>query len=431
MRRALRLWLGVVWVALTRPRSLRGAARARRSRGGIALLVVITTMLVLAVIVSELSYGSTVRLLVATHQRDRAQAVWLARSGVNIYRLILMASRQLEKTIDSMGPTISAALGLPEDTDVGAILGSSLWQMLPSMNTGMLRMIFASGGDASDVEEEDVAAFQQSGRVSDEIASESREGGLFDDQNFLDFDGDFSADVTDEESKINVNRLASRDASTPLQEDPTALQLYGLLSGQEDLEFLRDRNLDAWELVANLADWVDTDNTREALAGGGYEDNLYNRLNEPYVAKNAPFDTKEEIRLVEGWQDDVYERFAPSLTIYGSGKFNFCTTDDNGLAMLIRTYITPTPSPAGTQAILEQLQTQMAIVSMKPKELVSFLEGLGFTLRPGMAGALTCSSRVFTVQATGLVGDSSATITTVMDFTSASTGGRVLYWRED
>ena len=62
-----------LWAALTKRR---GRGPARRSRGGIALLVVLTTVLVLTILVSELSYTSTVRLMVAAHS-------WIAprRSG--------------------------------------------------------------------------------------------------------------------------------------------------------------------------------------------------------------------------------------------------------------------------------------------------------------------------------------------------------------
>lgn len=416
------------WEALTRPRALGRGGRARRSRGGIALLVVITTMLVLTIVVSELSYGSTVRLLVASHNRDRVQATWLARSGVNLYRLLLMASRQLEKQMANIDASM---LGMPEGTDLGAILGNALWQMLPTMNTGILRMIFTSGGDASDVEEEDVEAFQTSGRVSDEVAEESRTSGLFSDKNFLDFEGDFSATVTDEDSKINVNLLALRNTGESLQTDSTALQLYGLLSGQENQEFLRDRNLEPWDLVANLADWVDADNTGSGMRGG-YEDNLYNRLDSPYMAKNAPFDTMEEIRLVEGWQDDVYERFGSSLTVYGKGKVNITTASEDVLAGLMRAYCQPTPNDAQLATYMEQLRNQMMLVSFKKgKEFTDFLTTIGCNPSDGLSSVVGTTSRVFTVEATGLVGDSSAKITTVLDFTSASNGGKVLYWRED
>lgn len=420
-----------LWRALTRPRSLRGQAHSRRSRGGIALLVVVTTMLILTLLVTELSYGSTVRLMVATHQRDRAQAAWLSRSGVNLYRLLLMASIQIESTLNKTDVS-SFIPGAEAGTTLADLGMGTLWQMIPTLNTGILRMLFSSGGDATDISDEEAATFKATGKVSEEVAAESREGGLFSDKNFLDFDGDFSADVSNEDRKLNVNRLASRDLSQPLQSDPTALLLYSLMSGTENDEFFRERNLDPWDLIANLADWVDTDNTGSG-ARGGYEDNLYNRLEEPYKAKNAPFDTKEEIRLVDGWQDEVYDRFKDDLTVWGSGKINMSTTAPTLTTAILRSYIlSPVLSDADLEVLYQRAQLE-GVTTMKPKAIVDWLTNSGYELRSGLASQLTNSSRVFTVTSTGMVNDSSSTVTAVLDFSSGggTQGGKVLYWRED
>lgn len=102
MKRLTPMWL---WRQLTRSRTLaargRPFQRSRNQRSGVALLVAITTMLVLTVLVSELSYVARVRFLIAYHQRDEAQAYWLARSGVNIYILLLSADKEIGTQIES------------------------------------------------------------------------------------------------------------------------------------------------------------------------------------------------------------------------------------------------------------------------------------------------------------------------------------------
>lgn len=52
------------------------------------------------------------------------------------------------------------------------------------------------------------------------------------------------------------------------------------------------------ELAGAILDWRDTDS--EVNAGGGAEDETYQRLNPPYRCKNAPFESTEELRLVNG-----------------------------------------------------------------------------------------------------------------------------------
>lgn len=408
----------LAWGALTRPRTWSGAPAPRRRQSGVALIVVVATMVIMTILVSEMAYGSTVRVMVAAHQRDRAQAEWLAQSGVNLYRLILTANKQLEKS--SMGDMLSSML---------PGVGDALWQMVPVINTGLLRMLFASGGDVSD---DEVAAYASSGKVSDEVANESREASRFSGKGFLDFDGDFSAEISDEESKINVNALADRSADQALQDNPTALQLYGLMSGDENDQWFYERNLDRWDLIANLADWVDQD-TMGSGTRGGYEDNLYNNLDSPYLAKNAAFDTKEEIRLVSGWEDEVFDRFEDSLTVWGSGKKNLNTITDELLAGLLRAYVEQPLNDSTVEQIVLAVRTQSYITPFtKGSELVNFVKGLGYEVNPAMATLFSSSSQTFTIKSTGLVGDSAVTLTAVVDYGSkGGTSGKVLYWRAD
>ncbi|MCB9742756.1 MAG: hypothetical protein H6740_09155, partial [Alphaproteobacteria bacterium] len=96
----MRRLLAKAWHELVRPRGVEphrfsGVARARRSKGGIALLMVITTVALMTVMVTEINYAARVRLLMSAHARDEVAAEQLARSGINIYRLILMADKQI------------------------------------------------------------------------------------------------------------------------------------------------------------------------------------------------------------------------------------------------------------------------------------------------------------------------------------------------
>ncbi len=201
-----------------------------------------------------------------------------------------------------------------------------------------MRMIFAAEGDESAVTQDEVNTFMTTGQVSETIADAALEesgGGVFDDKAFLDFDGDFSAILTDEDSKITVNNfqnLASTTDYTTFIEDPTYLALMGLFSTEENEQWFYDHDLDRTELIANLADWIDANTTRLA-ASGGEEDSLYSNLElaDDYLSKNAPFDSLEEIREVSGWSDEVFDRFKDSLSVWGRGKINVCSISDDML----------------------------------------------------------------------------------------------------
>jgi len=415
------------WRFLTVPRG-RIASRfykaraSRKSEGGIALLMVITTLMFMTVLVADLNYGARVRLLMAAHQRDEAQAYWLARTGTNLYALILAANKELAK--NDMLASSSAMFGVN--------LGDALWQMIPAINTGLLRMLFAFGGS---VDDEELEEFAEEG-VSDEVREISMEGGgRFDDKNFLDFDGDFSATIVDEESKVSIAALGKGvPESGDWRDDVAVQQLLGLMSGEENDQWFYDRNIDRWDVIGHLKDWTDAD-TAVSSGQGSYEDNFYNNLDSPYLAKNAPFDSKEEIRLVEGWQDDVYERFRDQITIYGNGRVNINTASDDVIKGLIRAYI-PTMNNPGADERMEQviaaMREQMLLTSFqKPKDFVAWVESQGLgEMKSGLKKAVKTKSEVFTVISIGQVGDTTVTVTTVMDFQSSSFGETV-YWRVD
>jgi type II secretory pathway component PulK len=420
--------LSWIWRELTRPRGAAShrfyrARSQRRSEGGVALLIVITTLMFMTVLVTDLNYGARVRLLMAAHQRDEAQAYWLARTGQNLYALILAANKEIAKNdmLSGMGDMF------------GVNLGDALWQMVPAINTGLLRMLFVFGDS---VDEDDLEAFQEDG-VSDEVREKSMEGGgRFDDKNFLDFEGDFAAQIVDEDSKVSIASLGqSVPSSGDWRDDPAAQQLYGLMSGTENDQWFYDRNLDRWNLIGNLKDWSDSDNMVSS-GQGSYEDNFYNRQDPPYLTKNAPFDSKEEIRLVEGWQDDVYERFRDQITIYGNGRVNINTASDEVIKGLIRAFYPQTQNPGYDeqldQVLLDMREYMLMTSFQKAKDFVSWLDGQGLPGEPldGLQKAIKTSSEVFTITSVGSVGDTTVTVTAVMDFSSSSFG-KTLFWRVD
>ena len=377
-----------------------------------------STILVLTVVVTELTYTARVRFVLAAHEKERAQAYWVSQTGINIYKLLLTANKEMEKN-SAMG-SIAGSFGIN--------LGDALWQWVPVINTGLMRMLFAAGGDAGDIEEEDIEAFKSSGKVSDEVEEESRTGGLFDDKNFLDFDGDFTAEVTDEDSKLNLSLLGNTTGT--VQESAIGQQLFGLMAGEENDQWFRDRNIERWDIIANLKDWVDADSMGSGRSGG-QEDGLYNNLDSPYLSKNAPLDTFDEVRLVEGWQDDVMERFGQQITIHGKGKVNINTASDEVLIALLKAYVLPAPPDAECIRLLQQIREYMWFASFNDgKDFSDYLQNQGLTVSDQLAGQIGDSSKTFRVVSTGLVGDTTVQTTAIIDYNN-SAAGKVTYWRVD
>jgi type II secretory pathway component PulK len=89
----------------------------------------------------------------------------------------------------------------------------------------------------------------------------------------------FRYGAIDEAGKINLNAL--------MMADPTGTQAEQILT-----------NLGIPDNIANaIIDWMDPDDTPRQ---GGAESDVYGGMQPPYYAKNGPFDTLEELLLVQG-----------------------------------------------------------------------------------------------------------------------------------
>ena len=385
--------------------------RSRR-RSGVGILLVITIIAIMSVLVSEILYTARVRMLTAYHQSERSKAYWLAKSGINIYVLILAANKEMGKSslIQQFG------------------LGDSLWQMVPNLNTSLMRMLFQGSSGLSD---EDIEEFKQDGTVSEEVAEASREGGIFNRRNFLDFHGDFSAEITDNEARIDLNQLASE--TNALQEGLTAQRLFSLMSGDENDMWFSDRNIDRWEMIGNIRDWVDADNMRSAGLGGS-EDSLYDQREPSHFVKNAKFDSLLELRVVQGWEGELFEKFADKFTIWSNGKFNLNSFDEEMHKAMIRSAAVSPPNDGTLEACMntggEGVLSMWDVTTFNnANDYASFIEtNCGIELDKSKLKNMTGTSKVFTVKSTGMVGDSYVTITAVLDYTRRS-AGEVKYWR--
>ena len=433
-----RTYLQTFWKALTVPRSLkrngapaglrRGAGPGRRS--GIALVVVMTTIMIVTVIVTELSYTARVRFMVDAHHTERQQAYWLAHSGIEIYNLLILADRQVGDAIDQLFSGGGSGTG-----SSGGLAINGLLDMVPQISTGLLTMFtaFQADSDVADMSQQDKDKLTQTGQVSDEVRQKAvaEGGGLFSERSWLDMPGDFTASVKREDCLIDVNLLRNTD-STNLEQSPTYQLLLGRMSGDENEQWLRDHNLTARDLIANLADWVDADGVRSGNRGG-YEDALYQDQDPPYHAKNAAFDSKEEIRLVEGWQDDVYDRFANQFTVFGGDKVNIsCGDDQITWAILHSSFVkNPPRSDSQTQEDIDLINEQRMLgMAKKPKDFVNFLNQIGLQADPGLVNILTDNTSVYRVTSTGMVGNTAVTITDVLRF-DARGRSTLLYHRVD
>jgi len=100
-------------------------------------------------------------------------------------------------------------------------------------------------------------------------------------------EGDYAVRITDESGKIDINTL----------NDTSGIILKTLLINMG----VQDENADT--IVDSILDWKDAD---DLVRLHGAESDYYMSMSNPYKAKNANFDTLEELVLVKGMSYDIF-----------------------------------------------------------------------------------------------------------------------------
>ncbi|RBK02507.1 general secretion pathway protein GspK, partial [Xanthomonas oryzae pv. oryzae] len=104
--------------------------------------------------------------------------------------------------------------------------------------------------------------------------------------------------ITDESGKVDLNMA-----------EP------GLLAGL--VRAVGGDQSSATRIAGAIVDWRDTDSLSQP--GGGAEDRDYADAGLPYGAKDSPFETLGELRLVLGIDGELYRKLLPNVTLY-SGR---------------------------------------------------------------------------------------------------------------
>jgi len=132
-------------------------------------------------------------------------------------------------------------------------------------------------------------------------------------------DGTIRVTVEDEERKIPLNRLVLPNGNAP---DEQRLAVFRRL--------LDTLGIDG-AVADAVVDWLDNDDMPRS---GGAESAYYLGLPYPYRSKNDLFDTVEELRLVRGVTQEVFEKLRPCVTVHSSGKVNLNTAPKEVLMSL-------------------------------------------------------------------------------------------------
>jgi len=162
----------------------------------------------------------------------------------------------------------------------------------------------------------------------------------------LDGGGSFEVRLEAESGKLNVNCLAvEKDGENQPRartvQTIEAMMLPTLYDPLFDEEKSDGQRYTRQDVLTALVDYVDDDLKRfdvYRLAESSQDEQYrYTQLRDPYLPRNARFDSIDELHLVQGIDDDWMTAFGSQLTVYGGGKckvnLNFASPEQIALVL--------------------------------------------------------------------------------------------------
>ncbi len=439
--------------------------RARKAERGVALLLVLVGLAVLALLAQENRYNAIVEQRMATNARDEMRAHYLAKSGIGLSRMMLRFQKQMDaiqipNIMGMLGPLLGGGLpgmGAPGANPLGApgaqpsSMSIQLWRMA-KIDCHMLQAM---------VPEED----PKKGGLGPKTSSSKKFD--FDDENpdlasaqknrkFGGFEGCFDTVITDEEERINLNKLDSPALSAQV----ILSQLMATLNDKK-YEFLFEKEdsnrvkVTPQDVIIAMRDWVDDDQTGSSLNFSGQgepfmrgfsdENYSYDKYDPRYKAKNARFDSLDELYMVHGVNDRFMAAFRDRLTVYPdiNSRMNINTDDPVLLELAIRTIADPMrpdprlSDPVFIDTLIKKIRMArvFALFGMSVTDFVNVIASAGVATNPTITNNVAANrfvgdkSSTYRVKVTGSAGDVTRTITAVIRLDDQL--GRLVYWRED
>ncbi len=423
----------------------------RRQRG-VALLMVLAGLALMSGLVVEFAYNSNVTYNLAMNELDRVQAYYLAQSGINFSKLILKFDKEAQKVAKE------ASKKMGRDIQI-----QPLYEMIP-INTTLFRSL--SGLSEASEEGGTDSGGETDGEGGEEPSSLEQGMNLIDSKgmkDFLNFRGDFSAEVEMEDSKLNLNifyNLSPKQKSY----DRIKSTLYHILASEAFSGLFEDRYRGAQELAQNIVDFIDKDEVHND-PGGEERGREVVRGDAKSVMKNAKLLSLEELLLIPGMTDAVFQKLKEFVTIYGSDeKIYICRSKDPLARALIIAYSENNPRMEPIKDDNEELLTKVtdAVFGMCPatgsmEQAINEVLGLGpedadepssTTSTATKEGSTTQQNtgqnsasqgfqelvkedgNIYTIVGTGIVGESEVKLKTVVDTSSGnSRQWKEIYWR--
>lgn len=445
-------------------------------RRGVAMLLVLVGLAILTLTANETRYNSIVELRLAANARDDLRAHFLANSGLGLARLMLRFQKQIDQIqLPNLGGLLSqltSALGGGAPPGAPPIPGGppgapgglgaatqpqslsiQLWKMAKIDCYMLQQMVPEQGAGKSGFP---AALPKSSGKKFDFDAENPELGAAQQLKSFGTFTGCFNAVLSNEEERVNLAKLDAPQFTAMA----VLVQLVSLL-GDKKFEFLYEKEdsnkvkATPNEVVIALRDWIDEDEVGSTLNltgqgdpfTRGFSDENYNydKFTDRYRAKNARWDSLDEVFMVHGVNDRFMAAFKDKLTVYPDPNANLNINTDDPLLLEVAIRMVADPArpdprlgdPLFIDTLIQKIRAArvFALFGMSVGDFINIITAAGIATNPTITNNvanqrfISDKSSTYRVVVTGEAGDVTKTITAVVRLDDGM--GRLVYYRED
>lgn len=352
-----------------------------RREHGVALLIVVSLVALLAAITVGLSAEITRDMAHVQAMRSRSGAQRMAETGLAAALILLQYDHEEDQRNNR---DIDYLITLDQDSgglDALAVLGElanaqELWSLFQPGSQSPLAFVGLTGN----------------------YIPLSEQGGV-------------ELMIEDQSAKYNLHRLV-RDQGIQMSD----LEVRAAIAGVQYI-LPAERASEARAIVASIIDWIDSND--EPIDPEGAESLFYDRLDPRYRARNGPIPHLSELRAVKGIDEEIYAGLISGVTVWPNDlknpfdyKLNVNTAPPEALA-----YIHPDLTTAQINEIIAEREE-------RPFEKDSELQTLfinSFGLKEAWEEILdrrflfSYGSRAFYVKSVGYHQEYSATLEAVVD----------------
>lgn len=233
-------------------------------------------------------------------------------------------------------------------------------------------------------------------------------------------DGTVSVTVVDERAKVNLNALV--DDSSNRVDQQVLVQL------QELFKFLDVDESKSERFIASLTNWLDRqlEGAENNQDSSGANSEFYAGLKNPYSIKDGSLDTVQEILLIDGMDEEFFNKIKDYVTVYPRDKkINFSTAPKVVIMAAIKASTVPAIEGQGnpdTEDVSDDSAEQIAdeiiaareeapvIDQKKAREIATGVDSTS-AISAGLIGVIVNSgySDMFSVKSVGSLGEANPT----------------------